>query len=164
MLKYTHVRFELLTDIDMIVFIERGICGGLSQCSNRYAQANNKYMHSFDPSSYLMYYEVNNLYGWACQPLPYAEFQWFEDAANFDVRSLRIHPLVIFSRSISSIHSIYTTDTLIYLSAQHAINRPASEDKLLATLYDKQRYVIHYRNLQQCIRHGLRVIKIHRVL
>jgi len=62
MLKHTRVRFELHTDIDY-----RGIHGGLSQCSSRYAQANNKYIHSFDSSkllSYLMYYDVNHLYGW----------------------------------------------------------------------------------------------------
>jgi len=29
------------------------------------------------------------------------------------------------------------------------------KDKLLAILYDKKRYVIHYCNLQQCICHGL---------
>ncbi|XP_077272260.1 uncharacterized protein LOC143902904 [Temnothorax americanus] len=47
------------------------------------------YMRSHDssqPSTYLMYLDVNNLYGWAmCEPLPYAEFQWVDDAKSLDI-------------------------------------------------------------------------------
>lgn len=59
MLKYTNVCIELFTDPDMLLFIENGIRGGISQVNRRYVKANNIYMgEEYDSSkepSYLMY-------------------------------------------------------------------------------------------------------------
>ena len=68
-LKKTEVNLELVTDHHMLLMIEEGIIGGMCQSTQRYAKANNKYMTNYDKSidsSYLMYLDANNLYGWQC--------------------------------------------------------------------------------------------------
>eukprot|EP01052_Picozoa_sp_SAG31_P025168 SAG31_NODE_2192_length_6226_cov_6.328219_6_plen_118_part_00 len=80
MLKKTGVRLDLLTDYDMHLFVEKGLRGGISMISHRYAQANNPYAPNHDesePNSYISYLDANNLYGWAMkQPLPISDFEW----------------------------------------------------------------------------------------
>ena len=86
-LKYTGIKLELLTDLDMLLMFEWGIRGGITQTVRKYASANNKYMGDrFDPkseSSYLQYLDANNLYGWAMsQPLPTGGFKWVDVNPN----------------------------------------------------------------------------------
>ena len=51
----------------MLLMVEKGTRGGISQVIHRNAKANNKYMKNYDKGiiSYLMYLDANNLYGWA---------------------------------------------------------------------------------------------------
>ena len=65
LLKKTEIKLELLTDIDMLLMVEKGIGGGMCHAIHRYAEANNKYMKNYDrkESSYIQYLDANNLYG-----------------------------------------------------------------------------------------------------
>ena len=87
-LKESKVELELLTDIDMLLMVEKGTRGGICQAIHRYAKANNKYMKNYDKdiiSSYLMYLDANNLYGWAMsQKLPVNGFKWAEKLSRFN--------------------------------------------------------------------------------
>ena len=82
MLKMTIINLDLISDIDMQLFIEKRLRGGISYISHRHAKANNKYIQNYNPqkeSSYLMYLDANNIYGWAMsQPLPFGDFKWKE--------------------------------------------------------------------------------------
>jgi hypothetical protein len=82
MLKKTGIKLEQLTDVDKYLFCERGLRGGTSMITHRYAKANNKYMKEYDEndiSSFIIYLDANNLYGHAMvQKLPYGDFKWFD--------------------------------------------------------------------------------------
>ena len=93
-LKMTGVYLELLTDIDQHLFIEAGIRGGVSTICHRYAKANVPGLDGYDeskPTEHLIYWDANNLYGWAMsQYLPAGDFKWLsdEDIAEFNVTSI----------------------------------------------------------------------------
>ena len=79
-LKKTKVKFDLLTDIDMLLMVKKGIRGEICHSIYKYAKANNKYMKDCDKnkeSSYIQYWDVNNLYGWALS-------QWIKDTSQFN--------------------------------------------------------------------------------
>src|SRR5438105_1865998 len=61
--------------------------GGISMIVKKYAKANNKFLPDYDPSqpsSFIMYLDANNLYGWAMsQPLPISNFQWLRKGIQF---------------------------------------------------------------------------------
>ena len=58
---------ELTSDIDMYLFIEKGMRGGIDCITKRFSKTNNKYMKSYDDnksSKYITYLDANDLYGW----------------------------------------------------------------------------------------------------
>ena len=82
-LKKTSIRSELLLDPNMLLMVEKGIRGGITQSVHRWAAANNPYMGSeYDsskPTRYLQYLDANNLYGWAMsQLLPTGGLRWVD--------------------------------------------------------------------------------------
>lgn len=172
MLKYTGVELELLTDVDKLMFIERGIRGGISQCSKRYATANNKYTDNYDAtkeSDYLMYLDANNLYGHSMmQHLPHSDYFWCYDKFDSekilniadDAKTGYIFEVDLdYPARLHDLHNDYP-----FCAENMYVPGTTNIKKLLLTLFDKKNYVIHYRMLKLALQHGLVLKKVHRVL
>ena len=89
-LKKSKIELELISDIDMLLMIEKEIRGGICHSMYIHAKANNKYMKTYDKnkeSSFLIYIYIdyNNLYGDAIsRKLPVDGFEWIEDLFKID--------------------------------------------------------------------------------
>ena len=170
MLKMTKINLELLSDVDMLLMIEKGIRGGISIISNRYGKANNKYMKDFNKkelSKFLMYVDANNLYGVGMsQKLPVHSFKWMTNQEIENIFNNRIvqvwenTPCILevdfeYPEELHDIHNDYPLCPE-RVECEHGVK------KLIPNLRHKNNYVIHYKNLMQCLRLGMKLKKIHR--
>ena len=64
MLKMSGIKLKKINDVNVHLFIEQGMKGGISYISKRYSSIKN--------NNTIVYWDANNLYGWAMiQPLPF---------------------------------------------------------------------------------------------
>ena len=187
MLKMTNTELELMSDVDMFQFIEKGMRGGISYIANRYGKANNKYMKEYDEkasSKYIMYLDANNLYGWAMsQYLPTGGFKWLSEKevnlSKFDdefEKGLILEVDLEYPKELHDLHNDYplaaekikVTENMLSPFCKKIAEKFGVKiglvEKLVPTLFNKERYVLHYRNLQLYLSLGLKLTKIHRAL
>ena len=187
LLKKTGVELELLTDYDQHLFIEKGMRGGISMVSKRYAKANNPKVEGYNsskPNTHILYLDANNLYGWAMsQPLPTGGFQWVDDCDGL-AEAIIEHPAdsldilevdLEYPRELHEVHNAYplAPERMVvkkeWMSEyQHElldVGVASSEvEKLVPNLYNKNSYVLHYRNLQLYLSLGMKLTKVRRAL
>ena len=169
-LKMTGVNLELLSDVDKLLMIEKGIRGGISIISNRYGKANNKYMKDFNKkelSKYLMYVDANNLYGWAMsQKLPVHSFKWMSNKEIENIFNNQIVQVWEKTPCILEVDLIYPEELHDlhndYPLCPERVECDKGVKKLIPNLRDKNNYVVHYKTLMQCLRLGMKLKKIHR--
>ena len=173
-LKTTSQRLELLSDYDMLMMIERGIRGGITHISKRYAEANNKYMKNYNPekkSSFIQYLDANNLYGWAMsQNLP---THGFKQITNITVEKV----MEILDKTNNSMANTGKKGYIFEVDLEYPPKlwdlhndyplapetmKVDGVEKLICHFKPRKNYVIHYRALRQCLELGMKITAVHR--
>ena len=157
--------------------------------SKRHARANNPAIEGYDPekpNSHILYLDANNLYGWAMsQPLPTGGFQWVEDCNQLtntitDLPANGAEGYILevdleYPQGLHDEHNAYPLAPERMVVQKEWMSdyqqdllgvgvAPTEVEKLVPNLHDKERYVLHYHNLQLYMSLGMRLKKVHRAL
>ena len=191
MQKLTNCSLELISDPEQFRFIDRGIRGGVSNISMRYARANNHYMATYNPSlpsSFIIDLDANNLYGWAMSmPMPSGGFAWLfpheyepidwqtqteDQEVGYFVECDLDYPPVLHDAHHDyplaperlNVQIEMLSETQIEVRTHYCMSASAWNVKLIPNLMPKKSYLCHYLNLQFYISHGLKLTRVTRVL
>ena len=80
MLEMAGIELQKIDNTDIHLFLEKGMRGGISYISKGYSKS--------DENTNIMYWDANNLYGWAMiQDLPHSGFKWLsnKEINDFDL-------------------------------------------------------------------------------
>ena len=177
MLKLTGIKLEITSDVDMHLFIEKRMRGGISCISKRHIKFNGD-------NKFIMYWDANNLYGWAMnQPLPYCDFNFLtkKEISEFCLNSISenspigyiLEADLEYCKKLHDSHSDYplvpekltiSSDILSkYCSNIYGI-KVGGVGKLVPNLRDEIKNIVYYKNLQYYLPLGMKLIKVHRIL
>ena len=113
-------------------------------------------------SSYLMYLDANNLYGWAMsQKLPIGGFKWEinipkfnEDfRKNYDEESDKEYVLEVDAEYPKEI--LFNKHKDLPFLPERMKAKLNGTGKLVCNIYNKKNYVVHIRALKQALNYGL---------
>ena len=187
MLKMTQVSIECLTDIDMILFLESNVRGGVSFISQRHCEVPEPSVAKpSDPK--LLYIDANNLYGYSQScPQPVGLYRWLTEEEieakewesyddHGDVGYIlevdleyprKLHkshnslPLAPHRMTIDESHlSDFSKKCLLEIKGK----TKHESVKLASTFLPRKNYAIHCANLQLYLELGMTLTKVHRVL
>ena len=189
MLKMTGIELKLISNIDMHLFIEKGMRGGISYIAKRHSKRSNKYIKCYvssEESKYIMYLDANNLYGYTIiQYLPYSEFKWLnkKEIVRFDVDSIGENSFIgyifkvdlNYSDDLHELHDDYPLapekfeithnmlSNYFWNIANEYVIKIGGVNKLVPNIGSKSKYVVHYKNLQLHLSLRMKLTKVHKI-
>ena len=119
-------------------------------------------------SSYLMYLDENNLYGWAMsQKLSVNDFQWVEELSqfkedfiqNYDENRNKGYFLEVDVEYPKNLNNLYSN--LPFLPDKKKIIKC---NKLVCAFHNKKNYVVHIKTFKKALNHGLMIKNVHKVI